>query len=216
VADSVKALWAEEALFFARPPAAGQSLFALNGVRFREMARIVTLRRFPAGQFHWEMSGLPRSYILRSPKRQWPALLRCVLGSLHGFAPLAETHVNDRRKNRLTLTESEGVLSYCRLALSLALQPGVKGLCTGSWLYCETTGQVAPRLAWLRRFFAENGAVFGSIGPADADSGFLIGSEERRKLYEEGRYRPLMTYVLWPRQAMLRWAGQHPELAETV
>ena len=38
-----------------------------------------------------------------------------------------------------------------RLAETLELQPGLLGLVTASWLYCRTTGDVTPRLAWLRR-----------------------------------------------------------------
>jgi hypothetical protein len=210
VDEEVKALWAEDAVFFARPPEAQIAWFAADGVRFREMARIATLRRFPAGQFHWEISGLPRSFIPRTPIREWLRLF-ALLAKVGGFSPMAETHVNARRKNRIVLTEAEGIRSYALLARSLEMQPEVKGLCTCSWLYCESTGNVTPHLAWLRRFFVENGAFLGSVGPADRDSGFLVGSEHRRKLYEEGEYRPLMTYVVWPRQSMLAWVRKNPD-----
>jgi hypothetical protein len=174
------------------------------------MARIATLRRFPAGQFHWEASGLPRSFLPRTPLREWPRLL-ALLMEIGGFSPMVETHVNARRKNRIVLTEAEGIRSYALLARSLEMQPAVKGLYTCSWLYCESTGRVTPHLAWLRRFFVDHGAVLGSVGPADRNSGFLVGSEQRRKLYEEGNYRPLMTYVVWPRRAMLAWVQKQPE-----
>ncbi len=209
VCDEVKSLWADEALFFVRPPAAWLSTFALGHVRFREMVRIAMLRRFPAGQFHWEMSGLPRSYMLRTAWRDRLPMLRYVFGQLGGFRPMAEIHVNDRRRNRLTLTEAEGEKSYYLLATSLELQPEVKGLFTESWLYCDTTAAVSPRLAWLRRFFLDNGAILVSLGPAAPDSGFLVGSEDRRRLYEAGEYRPTMTYVLWSRRAMLAWARRY-------
>jgi hypothetical protein len=212
VDDSVRRLWIEEMRFYARPEAAQQPLLALQGVRFREMARIATLRRYPAGQFHWELSGLPRSYLPRTRVKQWPALVRC-LASIGGFAPMAETHLNDRRKNRLTLSESEGALSYYRLARSLRFHPEMRGLFTSSWLYCRTTGLVTPRLAWMRGIFEDNGAFLGDIGAAPPESGFLTGSEERRSLFEQGSYRPRMVYVLWPRRQMLAWAQRHPEYA---
>jgi hypothetical protein len=207
VGEEVKVRWAEEAEFFARPPAVWASAFSLKTTRFCEMARVATLRRFPAGQFHWELSGWPRSFLLRSPPSSWPRLVGYVARA-GGFRPFAETHVNARRKNRLTLTEAEGLRSYYLLARSLAFQPRIKGLITGSWLYCPTTAEFAPHLAWLRQFFLQHGAAIASIGHAPANSGFLVGSDERRKLYEEGRYRPTMTYVIWLRSDILRWSRE--------
>lgn len=213
VAESVKRLWAEDAIFYAKPTG-NLSVFSPQNVRFREMARIATLRRYPAGQFHWEIAGFPRSLAFRTPIVLWPKLFWTIGAKMGGFAPVAETHLNDRRNNRLTLTESEGVLSYYRLARSMELQPEIKGLFTCSWLYCPTTANVSPRLAWMREFFAELGAFIGSVGPAPSDSGFLVGSEVRRKLFEKGDYRPQMTYILWPRGDMLEWARRHQELDE--
>lgn len=205
VAPSIKRLWADDVLYYAHP-SGNLSVFSLDHVRFREMARIATLRRNPAGQFHWEISGVPRSWVLRTHPSRWLAFLATVCLRTGGFAPMVETHVNDRRRNRLSLTESEGVRSYYRLARSIELQPEIKGLVTCSWLYCAQTAEITPRLAWLRRFFLEQGAFVASIGPAPPESGFLVGSEERRRLYEGGRYRPLTTFALWPRKAMLDWS----------
>src|SRR5581483_11224740 len=73
--EGVKAHWREEILFFAKPPGIWLEAFALDHVRFREMARIVTFRRFPAGQFHWEISGVPRSFLLRTTPREMPSLM---------------------------------------------------------------------------------------------------------------------------------------------
>jgi hypothetical protein len=209
VFDDVKTAWAEEAKFVAQPAPPWFSAFSLDHVRFREMARIITWRRFPAGQFHWEVSGLPRSTLLKAPAKDLPRIVTYWMRELRGFAPFWETHVNDRRKNRLTLTQAEGVKSYYRIARSIEMQPDVKGLVTFGWLYCPSTGQVTPRLAWLRDFFVQNGAVVTPIGLAPNDAGFLVGSEERRRLYEEGRYQPTMTCVLWSRRAMLEWASLH-------
>jgi len=211
----VKNAWAEEVLFFAQAATSWLPAFALSHVRFREMARIVTWRRFPAGQFHWEVSGLPRSTFWKIPAGDVPRVAWYWLASLRGFAPLWETHINDRRRNRLTLTEPEGLKSYYRMARSLEMQKDVKGLVTFGWLYCSSTGQVTPRLAWLREFFLHHGGVITSTGFAPGNAGFLVGSEERRRLYEEGRYRPAMTCVLWSRDAILRWASQFPVPDET-
>jgi hypothetical protein len=208
VAGAVRMLWAEDARFFAQPPATGLDWFSLDHIRFREMARLATLRRFPAGQFHWEIGGLPGRTALQTPLHQWPALA-AVLLQTGGRAPYAEIHVNERRKNRFTLTESEGLRSLYWIAKSLEIQPGVRALFSYGWLACRTTAEVAPRLAWIRRFFVEQGAFVSSVQPAPPDAGFLVGSQERRRLYEQGLYRPLMTYVVWPRRKLLEWADRY-------
>jgi len=211
VTDDVKTCWADEALFFARPPNFGLPFFLVTDVRFREMARIATLQRYPAGQFHWEVSSFPRSWLLKAPVGDWWRMGKSVLLEMRGISPVAEIHVNDRRKNRLTLSESEALRSYYRLARSLELQPEFHGSIACSWLYCPSTAILAPRMAWMREFFLDHGAVLFPIGPAPTDSGFLVGSEERRRLYEQGSYRPTMTCVVWPKPRMLAWANTYTD-----
>jgi hypothetical protein len=209
VSDRVKLLFAEEFQFFANPPAAWVARFQTDDVRYREMVRIATLRRFPAGQFHWEIAGFPRSWVAKA--NQPLKLLAHVAGRMGGFRPLFELHVNDRRRNRLILLEKEANISYYRAARSIEKQQEMLGLMTASWLFCESTAEVTPRLAWLRRTPLAGGAMIFDLGPAAADSGFMTGSDERRKLYEEGAYRPTMACVLWPRKRLIDWANGHPE-----
>lgn len=206
VADDVKACWADEAFSFARPPELWLPSFFVADIRYREMARVATLQRYPAGQFHWEVSALPGSWLARAPVRDWWRLGKSVVWEMRGTGPVAEIHVNNRRKNRLTLSESEGLRSYYRLARSLKFQPELHGLIGCSWLYCPSTAILAPRIAWMREFFLSQGAALFPIGPAPADSGFLVGSEERKRLYEEGSYRPTLTCAVWPRSRILTWA----------
>lgn len=213
VYNGVKSIWAEEVLSFAQPPPAWHAMFDVGHVRFREMAQIVTWRRFPAGQLHWDRSALPRSFLLRAPPAELPRMIACWMRDLRGFAPFIETHVNERRKNRLTLTEAEGIKSYYLMARSVELQPEVLGLIGIGWLYSPATGEVSPRLAWLREFLVREGAVaVSSVGPAPSDAGFLVGSEERRRLYEEGKYRPTIGCVIWPRRRMIEWASRQEKM----
>lgn len=213
VFDAVKAMWAEEVLWFAEPPQSTVPMFTLGHVRFHEMARIVTWRRFPAGQFHWEPGGLPRSTLWHAPAAEVPRLLWCWLSELRGRGPFFEYHVNARRKNRLTLTEAEGIKSFYLMARSLELQPRVLGLTSFAWFHSPDTAEVSPQLAWLREFPAKHGALaISSIGAAPPDAGFLIGSEERRRKYEKGRYRPSIGVIVWPRRALLEWARQQSPL----
>ena len=42
-----------------------------SNVRFRELAEIVTGRRFCAGLFHWEECGIRRTWLFKVPPRDW-------------------------------------------------------------------------------------------------------------------------------------------------
>jgi len=212
VSDRVKQLFADEFEFFAKPTPVWLPHFRFDDVRFREMARIATLRRFPAGQFHWEIAGFPRSWITRTPLAF--ALLRHALLKMGGFSPLFELHLNERRKNRNVLLQKEGEISFYRAAQSMETQPAVKGVMLAAWLYGKSTAEVSPHLAWLRNVPVSGGALAFDLGPAPEDAGFLVGSQERRKKYEDGSYRPRMGCILWPRNELIAWANQHREFDE--
>lgn len=209
VSERVKELFAEEFEFFADPGPAWIPQSGWNHVRFREMARVATLRRFPAGQFQWEADALPRSWL--SKTQSWARLTHHVLFKMGGFSPTWEFHVNERRKNKGILTEKQACISFYRGAKSMEKQPEVRGFMSTAWFYSERTPTVTPHLAWLRTLPQSGGALIVDLGPAPEDAGFLIGSAQRRKAYEEGRYRPRIGCVLWARKDFIAWANQHPE-----
>ena len=210
VSADVKRLFCEEIRFVAAPPA--KATFEVRRGRYAAHCELATLRRFPAGQFHWTLSGLPRSWVLKVRGRERLVLLYWIARRLGGFGPLFFPHLNANRKNRW-LTETESNRSYYRMAESLRLQPAVKGMIASSWLRSPDTLKVSPPLAWMNRTIAENGGLVVIRGPADPDCGVLSKSPERQRLFDEGTFKPTIGLVIWPRQAMLDWAARHPELA---
>jgi len=209
VSERVKELFAEEFEFFANPGPVWMPQLGKDNVRFREAARIATLRRFPAGQFQWELDGVPRSWLWKTQSSM--KLLRHVLLKMGGFSPTWEFHTNARRKNKGILTEKQACLSFYRGAKSMEKQPNIRAFMSTSWFYSESAAQISPHLAWLRTLPQSGGAQIFELGLAAEDSGFLIGSVERRKAYEEGRYHPRIACVLWARKDFIAWATQHPE-----
>lgn len=210
----VKRLICEEFIAFAHPQPRDIPMLQAGKASFSASCRVTSLRRFPAGQVHWEASGLPRSWLIKPKLQSLPRVWKFVALRLHGLKPTFSTHLAWRRKNRLFITEAEQNKSYYRIAQALALQPQMRGLVTDSWFYSPDTYQVSPHLAWLNRFFQENGGLVEVMGPAAPASGYLEGSAKRRRLYETGAFKPTTALVLWPRNAMLRWAARHPELAD--
>lgn len=211
VCDAVKALFCEEVGSWTGLDEDAVDEFRIEAPRFEAACKTASLRRFPAGQFDWEVGGLPVSYLLRVTPGSLPRALYVAVARLKGRRPVFFAHLGYRRRGE-SLSEVEANKSYYRMARSLELQPSVKGFVASSWLRSPDTGKVSPHLAWLNRVFVENGGFVAAMGPADPDGGVLLRSETRRRLYERGEFKPTIGLVMWPRQAMIRWAGEHPEL----
>jgi hypothetical protein len=174
------------------------------------LAGCAALTRFPAGQLDWEVSGLPRSYLLRMPFRDLPRVFRTIVRDLRGLRPCFTAHMGVRRYPLLFL-EAESHRSYHRMARSMALQPEIRGLLMATWLHSPETIRVSPHLSWTNRTPLANGAILTNIGPASPSDGFLTGSPDRQRLFDAGRYRPTTGLIIWPRRALLAWAAAHPE-----
>jgi hypothetical protein len=212
VGDRVKALLCEEFRAFSCPVAREPSDLQ-SPPRFASLCRLATLRRFPAGQFHWEVSGIPRSYLLRVAPGSLPRTLSFVAARMGGLAPVFYSHLNCRRPDR-SLSERESNRSYFQMAKALALQPDVKGFAACAWFRSPDTAAISPHLSWVNRVFLENGGLVVRAGRADPEGGVFYRSVTRRRLYEMGAFTPTNGLVLWPRRAMLAWAASHPEFAD--
>jgi len=190
----------------------GRAGVDLSENRFVALCKIATARRFPAGQFDWERSGLPRSWLGRiRPLSALTEVLSIVTLQWRAFSPAFFIHLAVTYPVR-ALLEREALKSYYRMAQSMALQPDVHGLIASSWLHSPDTFAVSPHLAWLNRVFTENGAVVAAMGAAPPDCGVLAQSVERERAFAEGRFKPTMGLIVWPRREMLAWAAAHPEL----
>ena len=212
--STVKVLTCKKIQLFANPEEGWLSQFRIGSAGFVAMCKIATLRRFPAGQLDWEISGLPRSWLLKVHLKNLPQLVRYVATKFGSFGPAFFSHVALHKKNSLLLTEREVYRSYYRMAQCLEIQPNIKGFLTSSWLYSEETLRVSPHLAWLSAIFRENGAIIMNMGPAPHDSGVFTRSPERKALYDAGLFKPTNALVLWGRSEMIKWSSKHPEFGE--
>jgi len=214
LSESVLRCLTDELRFLAAPSPSDSAQLLAPSHGFVSMAKIVTLRRFTAGQLHIERAAIPRSWLIRLGPRSFARVL--VFLARHGRArgPFFFHHVAWRRKNRLMLLENEQNRSYFRIAQLLELHPEVKGLIAESWLHSPDTYRVSPHLAWLNRPFQEYGGLVTVIGRASESSGVFSGSAARKRLYDEGRFRPTTAMAIWPRAALLDWALRHPEFGD--
>ncbi len=189
----------------AEPGPGRDALLLPRSQEFREMAEIALLQRFVAGQLHWTISGIPRSWLLQM---NWRDAMRTVgaVCRMGGWAPCFEAHLPSRGSP--FLIESEYKRCYVRMARSMELQPDIRGIVGSSWLHSEETMQISPHLNWINRLFLDNGGLLVHMGSASPDSGFLVGSQQRRELYDSGVYRPRHAMFIWPRIAFVKWARQ--------
>ncbi len=214
IAESVKSLYREEFSFFANSNPKYLSMFQVGGYRFAEMCKLVSLRRFPAGQMHWEISGIPRSSLLDVRRWELPKTLNFISQRLGGFSPCFCGHLNGRRKGRLLLLEKAQTISYYRMAKSMERQPEILGYVATSWIHSPATFKVSPHLEWLNSVFLENGGLVVDMGAETPDCGVLVGSSARGMSLEKGEFKPRKAMVIWPRREMIRWAASHPELQD--
>ncbi|MGO9863881.1 MAG: hypothetical protein ACLPLR_09750 [Terriglobales bacterium] len=207
---SVKAMIFDYCKFFVSPPPAQVQLFDPSQHSFLALAKIASLERFPAGQFDWEITGFPRSWLFKIPPTSLPKVAYFLVRHLHGFAPCIMPHIAYLRKSPLT---EDCDKTWYRMAISLERQPQIRGLVGCSWIFSPDTFKVSPYFLLLVKPMLESGGLVLTRGQVH-DTDFMAGSESRRKLYESGEFKPTMGVVLWSRDQMIQWAHSHPELCE--
>ena len=196
--------------FFADPGEEWLGRFNSSEYSYKAYAGMCILDRFPAGRLDWEISGFPRSWLAKIPKRDLARVMKCLLAEMGGFHPVAFAHVAFTQA-RPSFLEADVRLSYLRMVRCLALRPEIKAILSVSWIYSQETHRVSPHLARTTRLFEENGGVLTDLGKSAIGSGFLVGSQQRRLLYESGEYSPTDGVILWPRQAALNWLARQPD-----
>jgi hypothetical protein len=183
---------------------------------FEELAKLVTVRRFHAGQSSFDIMAIPRNWLLRVHPLAVPGVLHEMLFGMGGLDPVIMPHLCHWRANPMMLLRKENDSAMLRIARTVELQPRIKGLAASSWLYSMCIGEISPHLAWVRNFYVDNGAYLVDMNLAPKRAGFMTGSNLRRRQYAEGKFRPRETLVLWRRQDLLAWAAKQTSGRDTA
>jgi hypothetical protein len=187
---------------------------AAGSYHFDRAAKISTLRRFPAGPMEWELSGIPRSFFLQAA---FPANLRFLaftIFRLGGRAPCFFVHVAPSPRNRALSVPKEVLRAYHRIVRSLQLQPEARALLAHAWFHDPAAVRDHPHLEVLNRPYVNHGGLITLLGPAPPSSGVLDGNAQRSADYLSGRLQYKYGFAIWPRDAAIRWADDHPELGD--
>jgi hypothetical protein len=212
VDETVKQLFCKEFLLIAEPADATLPQFSMNVYPFMSMARTVMLNRFPAGHYHWEISGFPRSWLPKISLSLLPATLRFLMFESRGLKPWFVSHMRATGPGMPFLIESEFQKSFYRMALALEKQPHIESVMAQSWLHSPETHRVSPHLAFLNRIFVEAGGIVTDLGPAKLEDGFAVGNKHRAELYRAGQYKPTNGIAACTRSQAIAWAQQRPEI----
>ena len=208
--ESVQKLLADEYRFYTGP-SRGTALETGSHL-FVTACKTISLRRFPAGPMDWEVSGFPRSWLLKVSKPDVARLAWFLAARVGGFRPMFFMHVARRPKNRGLLIEKEVLRAYYRMARSLELQPFIKAILAYAWFHDPAAVSENPHLEWLNRPYRDEGGIIVTAGPAPADAGFLERNTDRKRQFESGSLQYQVAVAVWPRRAAIDWARRHPEL----
>jgi hypothetical protein len=186
-----------------------------SSVHFYEGAQLAALQRYPAGSAVFGFyPRLPYSWALKVRPTQLPGLVRQIAIAMGGVGPYVSPHINNGRPSKIILTKSQTLRSIWRIAKTLEMNPQIKGLCCMSWFFSAATGRVFPHLAWLRSMYIDEGAYVVELWPERDVASLAVGSDLRKKLYEDGKFNPRRSLVIWPRYEILAWASRHLEFAD--
>jgi len=187
---------------------------AAGSYHFNRAAKMATLRRFPAGPLEWELSGIPRSYFLQAAFPANLQFLAFVTFRLGGRGPCFFMHVAPAPRQRALSVPGQVLGAYYRMARSLELQPTVRALVAHAWFHDPVAVRDYPHLEVLSEPYLNQGGMIVTLGPAPPSSGVLQGSAQRRADYLAGKVQYKYGFAMWPRDAAIRWANAHPELAD--
>jgi hypothetical protein len=212
VDETVKHLYCKEFAFYARPPESAHSRFSLQAYPFIAMSKIVLLKSFPAGPTHWEISGFPRSWLVKVAPHFMARTYQFLAFKTRGFKPFFVPHLAATRHKQPFLIEREYLAAFYRAAIALEKQPPIKAMMAGSWLHSAETHRVSPHLSFMNRPYIEAGGIYTDLGPAGPNDGFLAGSKERAELYDAGKYKPTFGVVMCTSKQAIAWKRAHPEI----
>jgi len=186
--------------------------FDLREHSLRSDFRIVGFGRIPVGVEHMELSGVPRSLLYRGGVAQGLRFLR-MLWHAGGVVPYYQMHMSHGVAPAhfgLVYTPRSQKKMFRNIADCLKLNPHVRGLIASSWWYDPVLESISPGLGFLRRGFVDSGAFLFRYGPPGNDHS-TANSPQRKKLVEEGKYKPMTYAIVWPRNLLIRWAETSSE-----
>ena len=213
IPDSIASLYSRELDRIKSVIASGDESslrFSLD-VRQKDLA-ILTFRFIPVGaEFAEPWSSIWKRQVLTARASQFYRAGKFFLLGRNGFSPYFQLHMHQESHD--DFNEAGWMETYRRLAELLECNPGHRGWFSCSWLVDPALEQISPHLSYLRTVPADNGgAIFYMEDDPEGKTGALAKSRTRRRLFEEGGYRPRIFLRVWPRDAAIAWWKSRREM----
>lgn len=179
-----------------------------KGEFFCKDIRFVLGMSIPCGSLYIDMySCVPFFSVILSALRSRDVKGIIRYTSLGGKKPWFRGHLDSRYTSEFN--EKDFDFFYLRVAELLERQTHIKGYVGTSWLYDPQLLEISPHLAFFQDRPKERGAFSLKHGTQESDVVNAIkASETRRRLYYEGKYKPVCYSSLWPREYLISWAKQ--------
>ena len=186
--------------------ASSDDWLSLDNDLFHKDFGIAVLRLYAAAaQLVDPRCGIPRSIVFAGGvaglARTSAAILR-----LGGFSPFLQIHTHTAY---LEDFNEEGWNECYRTCADLySVHPECLGMFGASWFYDPQIEIISPRLSYLSRVPIQGGAerlFFAGDGEFVTDA--IATSPTRRKMFEDGSYRPHSYMVAWGKCDQMRWAA---------
>ena len=159
----------------------------------------------PLRTYWMHLSGIPRSVLLKTDKKDLYKVIKCLLFNMKGFKPVFELHLP--KQPNVHLTESAIVEDYLLLVNILRVNHHVLGVYQANWYFDPMLKKISSHLEYLSNLATVGGAIIFKLG---TDEGVITDatwkSRTRRKLFVEGKYMPMRYGRLWGRKDLLYWS----------
>lgn len=164
------------------------------------IARVVMIPAF--AQIWWPRSGVSASTALHAGVRAVAYLLRC-----GGRRPFMEGHTHDPMA-RGYWNEAGWGEALRLAALALPAVPQVRGAFGSAWFYDPAIQTVSPRITFAQDMQVGQGAMRMKVGSNEAAiANATATSPTRRRMMNEGAYRPTDYAIVWSRKALIARYG---------
>ncbi len=183
---------------------------------FRKDLAISALNMWPSRSIcHYEPRALPRRFLVASGISQFVYAADMLLRKIKNRKNMYELHMEDRRMYPYFL-ESGWRECYLEIAHRLESEPHVSGIFAQSWFWDPAVIEASAKMGYLRKLPESGGAKFYLLKEFNDPSHVALHNKKRRRLFEEGVYTPKSYLMVWPREAILRWATAQQSIQTTL
>jgi len=175
--------------------------------RFLKMQSVCTLFTFPIDPFILDSGKISLRFLFYNNIKQFFKGIYFIIFKFKGISPFYNTHTNlldvDSMKS---FTENGWRSMFLNLAELMKHQKDIKGVCGTSWFIDPIIKDISPRLSYINNLLTEIGvSIFPHNTTEQTIKDALFLNSERKKLYENGDYKPRNHLFVVTRSELIKW-----------